>query len=408
MPGETRQGRQKDPIGDFVSECRATSTLHAYRSSVYSFLDFIYEKKHRKTRYATEEDHALYSELATRYLAEDRDYTNDFKRYIISLKDEPPLTVKLRYNAINEFFKFHDIDLSQKQRDMVKAKLPLGNARTVEREIEHETVKSLIAHMDARGRALCLVLASSGARIGEILQLQVSDIDLKSDPAEITIRGEYTKTKMQRFTFISKEAALAVNEWLKVREKYLVSAENRNRGLVRAGKGKAKNIDDNHLFPFSTHVVSQMWETALKNSDLFSLDSSTGRKQIHVHMLRKFFRSQLGMSCPVDIVEALMGHAGYLTDAYRRISKAQMKEAYLKNEFRVTIQAPRELQEISNSFENKMAAHSDLIVHLSNENLQLKNQIGIICQHRCKNPQNHRNKIPQLCISEEIKIPSGH
>jgi hypothetical protein len=30
------------------------------------------------------------------------------------------------------------------------------------------------------------------------------------------------------------------------------------------------------------------------------------------------------------------------------------------------------------------------------------------CQHRCKNPQNHRNKIPQLCISEEIKIPSGH
>ena len=95
-------------------------------------------------------------------------------------------------------------------------------------------------------------------------------------------------------------------------------------------------------------------------------------------MLRKFFRSQLGMSCPVDIVEALMGHAGYLTDAYRRISKAQMKEAYLKNEFRVTIQAPRELQEISNSFENKMAAHSDLIVHLSNENLQLKNQIGII------------------------------
>ena len=377
MTGEAGQ-ELKGPIADFVSNCRAKSTLQAYRASVFSFLDFIYQKNHRKGKNATPEEQSLYSEVATRYLSEGRDYTNDFLRYIKSIREIPPLTVKLRYAAINEFFKFHDIELTKKQLGAVRSQIPLGNTRTVERDIEHETVKTLVAHMDVRGRALCLVLASSGMRIGETLQLRLTDIDLVSEPSEITIRQEYTKTKMQRFTFISKEATIAVREWLKVRDKYLVSAENRNAGLIGVGIGKAKSIHDDHLFPFSTQTASQMWETALKNADLYSLDPSTGRKQIHPHMLRKFFRSQLAMSCPVDIVEALMGHAGYLTDAYRRISKAQMKEAYLKNEFRVTIQAPRELQEISNNFENKMAAHSDLIVHLSNENLQLKNQIGMI------------------------------
>jgi integrase len=57
-----------------------------------------------------------------------------------------------------------------------------------------------------------------------------------------------------------------------------------------------------------------------------------GRLQYRIHGLRKFFRSQLALSCPVDIVEALMGHEGYLTDAYRRYSRKQMAEYYLKAE----------------------------------------------------------------------------
>ena len=31
-------------------------------------------------------------------------------------------------------------------------------------------------------------------------------------------------------------------------------------------------------------------------------------------MLRKFFRTRLGAVIPVDVVEALMGHEGYLTE----------------------------------------------------------------------------------------------
>jgi len=46
-------------------------------------------------------------------------------------------------------------------------------------------------------------------------------------------------------------------------------------------------------FPFSTEVTNQMFTRALKKAGLLKVDKTTGRKKLHIHMLRKFFRSQL-------------------------------------------------------------------------------------------------------------------
>lgn len=43
-------------------------------------------------------------------------------------------------------------------------------------------------------------------------------MNLGSDPAEITIQSEYTKTGEQRSVFISREAREVLKEWLKVRD----------------------------------------------------------------------------------------------------------------------------------------------------------------------------------------------
>jgi regulator of replication initiation timing len=48
-------------------------------------------------------------------------------------------------------------------------------------------------------------------------------------------------------------------------------------------------------------------------------------------MLRKFFRSVLGLKIPVDLVEKMMGHSGYLTDAYVRHGDLTAKEYYQKH-----------------------------------------------------------------------------
>jgi integrase len=55
--------------------------------------------------------------------------------------------------------------------------MPRGKtARTAEKDIDTETLRRIQAHIDVKGKALTLVLASSGARIGEILQAKLSDV----------------------------------------------------------------------------------------------------------------------------------------------------------------------------------------------------------------------------------------
>jgi integrase len=177
---------------------------------------------------------------------------------------------------------------------------------------------------------------------------------------------------MSRFVFISKEAKVTLQEWLKVREKYIESAKNRNNGFVKAGIGNKKTTDDDRLFPFSNNVAQQIWNNAVENADLKSIDKGTGRSQLRIHQLRKYFRSQLAISCPVDIVEALMGHEGYLTSAYRRFSKAQMAEYYIKNEHLLYITMLKDIKKIESEFKEELNTNRKVIENIVLENADLK------------------------------------
>jgi len=290
----------------------------------------------------------------------------------------PPKTAKSKMTGIREYFGVNGIEFRYQDLKRIRTKLPKGNSRTIEKDLDHETLKIILQHLDVKGRALVLTLASSGMRIGEALQLRIDDINLKPHPVEISIRGEYTKTGEQRFTFISDEAAQAINEWLKVRSSYLELAEKRSNGFVQKGIAKPRSGDDTRLFPFSAQVGAEMWGNALTKSGLHSVDRVTNRRQLHPHMLRKFFRSQLALACPVDIVEALMGHSGYLTDAYRRFTKKQMAEFYLKGEHLLTISVPKELKEIESEFKLKMQNHSDILERIVAENLTLRDEVNTL------------------------------
>jgi len=342
-----------------------------------AFLDFIYGPQ-REGRQATPEEWKQYEILADHYTTEKRDLINDLMLFNASNADIPPLTAKMRYKAVKEFYAFCGYEMSQREQKRVRTKLPKGSARTIERDLDHETLHAILQHMDIKSKSLFLTLASSGMRVGEVVKLDMADFNLNDVPATVTIRGEYTKTGESRFTFISKETVGALQEWLKVRDKYMVAAANRNRGLVRRERAKERLKIDQRMFPFSQKNAGDMWTNALKNAGYLSYDPGTGRSQIHIHMLRKFFRSQLALSCPVDIVEALMGHSGYLTDAYRRFTKKQMGEYYQKAEHLVTIQIPKELKEIESEFKSKMQTHSDIIENIVRENIVLKQEMSKI------------------------------
>jgi hypothetical protein len=268
-----------------------------------------------------------------------------------------------------------DVEFSKKQLEGLKNAKPKGKrARTSEGEMTPQVLKGLLAHSDIKGRALFLLLESSGVRIGEALQLTFDDIDLESTPPKITVRGENAKEGDAYFSFMSVEALESMREWLKVRDEYITTATKRGSGLFQTGFGRGqKDAADKRIFPFSDSVAEMMFTNAIKKLGLHKVDTQTGRGQFRIHMLRKFFMSQMKLKIPVEIVEALCGHSGYLSEAYRRYSRAQIAEFYLKGESVLHLNVPAEFNEIRSVFQTKVDESegkiNDLYQKLTDSNL---------------------------------------
>lgn len=361
-------------IADYLKHYDNQSTAGGYSSAVYSFLDFIYGKQREGIRVTTAEK-AKYEKLVDKYIKEKRNYSEDMAGFVVSLQTRPPLSARQTFTFTKEFFNHYNLELPAKEMKFIRHKLPKGNVRTIEKDMDTDTIRTILQHLDVKGKALVLVLTSSGMRINEALTVQLDDLDLNAKPAIITIRGENAKNGDNRITFLSAEAVQAVNEWLKVRADYIRTSAKRNIGLVKSGRGNHKTgEDDGRLFPFSDQNASALWDNALEKANLFSRDKSTNRKQLHYHQFRKFFISQLSLIISKEIAETLAGHNGYLTGSYRRYTKKQLAEEYLKGQHLLTIQAPKELQEIESEFKAKIQTHSEILENLVRKNLELEKQ----------------------------------
>jgi len=349
-------------VSEFLQLYSKNSTKQVYKAGLKHFFNAVYGKSENL------------DELSEKYLSDERNYFEDLLKFVSYLRNRPPITARAYVSGVKEWLAMNEISFTEKQLKMIRSKLPKGNARTVEDEIDIAKLRKILQHLDVKGRALVLVLASSGMRIGEALKITLDDLNIDKEPPEISIRGEYTKTGEQRFVFISREAKQVLKEWLKVRENYIKSSINRNRGLIDKAKAKPK-IVDNRVFPFSLQVANEIFTRALKKSGLLRIDKSTGRKKLHIHMLRKFFRTQLAQKIPLDIVEALMGHSGYLTEAYRRYTKKQIEEFYKQGEDLLIINMPDDIREIRSELKEKLDKHMELIEDLVLENKKLRDKL---------------------------------
>jgi integrase len=358
-------------IETWVSQYPNSHTRKAYASSVYTFLAQVYNFE--KEKKVTQKGVLKYEDLADRYFSENRDYTQDLLQFAASFEGKPPKTAKSYISSVKEFLVSNDVEINEKDARKIRKRSPKGGAATVERDLDIETLRSILNHSDTKMRALIVLLASSGMRIGEALALRLSDIDITGEIGTINIRGENTKNGNQRYTFCSHEACDFIHEWLKIRDSYLKETENKGRGL-----NIVKSVESDLVFPFSDTTAGQGWITAVKAAGLYSLDPFTNRLQIHFHMLRKFFSSQLRIVVPVDIVEGLIGHSGYLSDAYRRYTKNQVREFYLKGEQYVTILTPKDYREMKTEMNERFQSHSEILESIVKENLSLKEKISKI------------------------------
>jgi integrase len=232
-------------------------------------------------------------------------------------------------------------------------------------------LRKILLNMDLKGKALFLTLASSGMRIGEALQLELDDIDLTKNPPYIYIRGLNSKTGEKRISFISSEAKEALEEWLKQRKNWLESSINKGKGLE-----VSKSAEDNRIFPFSENIANVMWNNALEKAGLTKRDKETGRRTLHPHILRKWFRTRLGKINP-DYTEAIMGHTPYLEAVYRRYGTEELANFYLENQHLLYIFTDAsELSRLRNEVDNRIKSQGELIEGILLENIALKKSLN--------------------------------
>jgi integrase len=324
-------------VSEFLAMYNSKSTRTNYRMGLKQFFRLMYP-------------HARQSidELSERYLAEDRDYRDDMLKLKASLEGKAPKTMKSRFNAVRVFFDYNGITLPKSLFRRMNGKAT--GAITYEAVPTNEELKRICEYMPIQGKALTLVLASSGMRVGEAVTLELDDIDFNFRYKEVAlckirIKGENTKTGKARITFISPEAKDAVDEWLNYQAQYKEQAEGRKlsyearfhkedegwTGDEEKENNRAKV--EGLLFPFSTSNYGFMWRNALAKAKLSKIDKKTNRLEMRPHNLRKFFRLRVGRHGR-DEAEALMGHQEGLNRVYARFEgksgEQRLAEIYVK------------------------------------------------------------------------------
>jgi len=237
-----------------------------------------------------------------------------------------------------KFLRAHGINILKDDIQDLKREAK-GGAATVDRVMTADVICKALKGSDVRSRALILVLASSGMRIGECLSLSMSDIDLNMTPTMINIRAENSKNGQGRYSFITPEAKDAVIDYLKVRNDYIVRADKHAKVL-----GVSPRKETDLLFPVTDSSVNKTWETMLRGTGLYTRDEKSGRNQYRIHSLRKFFISQLSLAGARTLAEHLAGHTGYLDASYRQVSPEFAAREYLKIESVLTVCIPESVK----------------------------------------------------------------
>jgi integrase len=347
-------------IEHFLSNYESEGTKKVYRTVLKRFFKAVYmvEKVDLEV-------------CAQRYFSEKRDYEEDIHAMFTWLNGKPPMTVRLTLSCVRTFLSENDVELSDKFWRSITRRIKGSDARTQDRIPSNKELKTLMMHLPIQGKSLFLTLLSSGMRIGETLKLETDDIYLNETPVRINILGKYTKSGDRRTAFISSEAKEALEEWLKLRQNYLTSSiektKNRNNG-----NGGHKTIDDKRIWPMEMNNAFAIWRCACEKAGLTQRDKETNRYEVHIHVLRKFFRTNVATAIPKDVVEALMGHEGYMTKEYRKYEDSELRKFYLQGEKTVIINAGIE------EYEKKTSNLQNLVEEQNLKITRLENQLSSV------------------------------
>jgi len=345
---------------------RSLSTKNTYNSSLRQFIKFL------DIQYSFDLEQLL-KKIETKDL-DPVEVLDNFYSYLSQYKRENSEKIGYSNHTICDYItvakeflngegcKIYNEDIKQRFR------LP-RKSYVYEKGLTKDIINRIIRLANPKLAATVLIACSSGMRIGEIVQLRLSDIDFTLDPVTITVRAETTKTQETRITHISSEAASALKDFLsrqslpKQNEEYafLLQHEDRLRRLRKRlnenqyNNNGHKKLDEKNIIILESnlknitkeeryaksvlstnHNLEKQLFNLIKNIPELCVKNENGRSSIHFHAFRAWFKTQVTDAHQSDFAEALMGHKSLRLLYYRQNDKVRAK-TYLDVEHAVTI-----------------------------------------------------------------------
>ena len=161
----------------------------------------------------------------------------------------------------------------------------------------------------SRDRAILELFYSTGMRLSELIQLDLSDVDFKNDTVKV-----YGKGRKQRILPLGRKAKDAVRNYLKIRNQHLhnYSDATDNTALFLSSKCK-------RLYPKGVYLIVHKYINAVSESDKKS-----------PHLLRHTFATHmLNRGADIMAVKELLGHESLsTTQLYTHVTVNRLKRIY--------------------------------------------------------------------------------
>jgi len=323
------------------------------------------------------------------------DLLSGFVAYLQEVEGvENPNTIRYFVTAARNFLEYYDVEISPRKFKL-KVRLPKPVVRHKEAISKEEIRDILLKCSNIKLKTYLMLLASTGMRATEALALRHKDFDFDEEnrnnnnrQAFVRIRGEFTKTRTDRYVFLTREMVEQCKAWsdFKYRRRRITRAANNPLAITTNynPSGKAASywvepepIPDDLFFATPRKrkrsslrgLYVYMNEDFAKTLDRIGFgnreDGNRRRREITFHSFRRFVKTTISDLGYQDFSEWFIGHAG---STYWRKKDSEKAELFRKIEPYLTFLDITGLESKGADMETKTE-------QVMAENLSLKQQV---------------------------------
>ena len=333
-------------FSDSTKKARPASSMRIHDNSLKDFDKFCLEKYQESAT-------LIYPKLAGHEIKASLGILQEWINWSLE-KGNKPTSIKVKLCYIINKLAEEGLELSKTEKKKLyipKSEKPILHA------LSREELQKIIGVAPSLKKAMYLCQSSSGMRIGEILQLKKSDLDMGKSRIQVNIRASITKTKQARITFLSKEAEKYLKPFLEDMEK---------DQLIFTRNPDAYHAEIAECVCFKRYC---------NKVGLGQCYPGTRNRMITTHSMRSFAITRLNKVDEFGFGHSLAGHEYYMKQ-YDRYGEEELLELYMKAEPQLWIYHTIPESDIVKSLRDRIEALEGLKDEVKNSSIEMMGRLS--------------------------------